>query len=328
MKNNLFKKALITTSILTLILFQTSCTKSDSPVTPLPEETVITPILIYRIINGNNPNSLWTIKADGTDKKQLTISLPSTMELAYEDLAEVSGDGKTLVFLAESTVTNNNSIYKCNIDGTNITKIFDIPGFTTGLQAVVNNNFVLYTQYPSSLELWSVNLDGSNNHKINIALPAGISLEEEELAKVTTDGNTIIFIGTNISSGANIIYKCNLDGSGVTAVATETPEYTLRLQSLSPENAIIYGKEGSTTNELWSVKPDGSNKHQISLSLPAGTVLQSEEMANAKADVLFFAVYKTLTGTEAIYTAKTDGSNVKLLTEESAGKEIALQATY
>lgn len=328
MKNKLYKKAIIAAFTLSIILFQSSCKKSDDPVTPVPEETVTIPTIIYRIINGNNPNTLWSMKADGTDKKQLAITLPAGMELAYEDLAEVSGDGKTLVFLAENTTTYVNTIYKCNIDGTNVTKVFDIPGSTTGLQAIVNNTFVLYTQYPSSLEIWSVNLDGTNNHKINITLPAGISLEEEELAKVTTDGNTIVFIGTNSSNEANTIYKCNLDGSGVVAVATETQEYAVRLQTLTKDNGILYGKEGASANELWSVNIDGSNKHKINILLSAGTELQSEEMANAKGDVLFFAVYKTLTDTEAIYTAKADGSDVKLLTEESKDKEIALQTSY
>lgn len=331
MTKNLSKKVLLAVFALSTILFQTSCSKSDEIteeiIPPVKEETT-TQTVIYRITSPSDINTLWTMNADGTNKKQISISLPSGFVLTYEDLAEVSSDGKTLVFLVQNETTFDYSIYKCNIDGTNATRILGPSTLSLGLQAVVNNTSVLYTKGDGNWELWSVNIDGTNDHKIDITLPTGIALEEEELAKVTDDGKTIVFIGTNTSTNANTIYKCNLDGSGVSVVTTETATYELRLQSLTKNNTVLFGKEGSLANELWSVNLDGSSKQKLSITLPTGIELQSEEMARSKGDVLFFSIYNTVTNKEAIYTAKADGSNVKLLTEENANFNIAIQTVY
>jgi hypothetical protein len=68
-------------------------------------------------------------------------------------------------------------------------------------------------------EIWISKLDGSNNHKVNLALPSNMRVSDE--AKLSPDGKIIVFSTLlNTTGGANTwgdggIYTCNVDGSNV-----------------------------------------------------------------------------------------------------------------
>jgi hypothetical protein len=81
-----------------------------------------------------------------------------------------------------------------------------------------NTNAILYLRQNPELysELWSVNLNGTNDHKINVMLPAGWILQPYSSARILSKNQKIIFTaGAANASNANIMafYSCNLDGS-------------------------------------------------------------------------------------------------------------------
>ena len=90
-------------------------------------------------------------------------------------------------------------------------------------------NKILYTtQSSGNYKLWTANYDGSSPTQINIALPAGVSLDFGSSyfsIHLSPDGQKIFFFGSNpVSPGANSLYSCNIDGSNVQPVLTSSTE--------------------------------------------------------------------------------------------------------
>lgn len=90
---------------------------------------------------------------------------------------------------------------------------------TTGLTQL---NLILFSKHPNSgsgNELWTANLDGTNQKKIPITLPTGQEVQE---AKLTPDGKKVVFVASYVSgSVANkgaYIYTCSLDGSNLVKI--------------------------------------------------------------------------------------------------------------
>lgn len=87
-----------------------------------------------------------------------------------------------------------------------------------------------------SAEIWTASFDGSNQQKINIALPTGYVVVLDQSVKLSRNGKTIFF--TAFSPGNNYpttmspwsIYSCNLDGSNVHLVVQGTTSASVEAQ--------------------------------------------------------------------------------------------------
>ncbi|MFD0792687.1 TolB family protein [Mucilaginibacter litoreus] len=327
MKKNLTFATIACVSLLSVTLF-TGCSKSSDDG---PEPPAATTTVFYRLSRENAAaDELWQINDDGTNNHQINISLPNGWQLDDEDMAEVSNDGKTIVFLASAENTSKYAMYKCNVDGSNVQPILTNVDNGLALQGFINNNTVLFWQANSNYdyELYSVNLDGGNKKKINISLPEDISLGDEELAKVTSDGKTIVFLTQHKSTEAPSVYKCNIDGSNAALISAEAAGTSLALQDIAADNTILYRKGSNTSDdeELWAVNLDGSNKHKINIALTAGLSLQNEEMAKATADGNLVFSTTNANSEQAIYKAKLDGSGVTLISKIPSHYYVAIQS--
>lgn len=104
-------------------------------------------------------------------------------------------------------------------------KTADAQTSTTGLTQL---NLILFTKHITSsstttTELWTANLDGSNQKKIPITLPAGQELQE---ARLTPDGKKVIFdasyVSGSIANKGAYVYSCNIDGTNLTKIVDNT----------------------------------------------------------------------------------------------------------
>jgi len=333
---NRILKTLIFSFISGATVLQSGCSKFPGNLeTVTPIDPVYTMNVIYRRSNDNGNNELWKVQSDGSNKQKLNIVLPSGWVLDDEDMAEVSSDSKSIVFLAYNPITSVRAIYKCDTDGKSVTKLSADINLSIALQAVVSSTAVLYwkavSETSSDLELWRINLNGTNNRKINIVLPTGIKFGDEELAKVTEDGKTIIFLTRNTSTGQEAIYKSNLDGTSPIRITNETLGYNIALQSILGEKSVLYRKtKDGSANELWSVNIDGTTRHKIDIKIPSGQELQNEEMAKGtdNGNRILFTTKSTTTGQQAFYFYNAEDGAVKLLMQETLNYSIALQTTY
>lgn len=73
-------------------------------------------------------------------------------------------------------------------------------------------NLILYSH---NGELWTANIDGTNQTKIPITLPTGITGFDN--AHLSPDGKKVIFDVNGQTQGV-AIYSCNIDGSNLTKI--------------------------------------------------------------------------------------------------------------
>ena len=87
---------------------------------------------------------------------------------------------------------------------------------TTGLQ---QQNLLLFVKRIAgassfTYEIWTAGYDGTNQKKINIALSAGLSIDEEGRSpRLSPDGKTVFFDVSNATNSS--IYSCGIDGTNV-----------------------------------------------------------------------------------------------------------------
>lgn len=295
------KKKFLIPALACLLL--ASCSKNDSPNNPTPNNNnnnpnpTTEPILLYRM--KNTQNELWSINGDGSNNHKINIALPAGWQLKDEDMAEMNSDGSSIILLANNGT--GDGIFKCNMDGSNVTQIYTEPNVSLGIQDIVSNSSVLYCKHVGNdLDLYMVNLDGSNNHKININLPSNSIMQEEELAKASNDGQYIYFLGQDTSANQTTIYKSSINGTNVAAINIEPVNISMAIQCVS-NNKVYFRKREllGNINELWSVNVDGTSKQHVNIPLQSGQLLRNEEMAKAKMDG------------EAIYFLATNASNVQ-----------------
>jgi hypothetical protein len=74
-------------------------------------------------------------------------------------------------------------------------------------------------------ELWKVNVDGTQNQKIDITLPPNFELDIE-MGGMKHTQNRIFFAAEDSHLNKHYIYACNLDGSGLTRII-ESSEFEM-----------------------------------------------------------------------------------------------------
>jgi hypothetical protein len=85
-------------------------------------------------------------------------------------------------------------------------------------QTVQNQqNKIIYLKTGQTTTICIANYDGGNEQQINIAVPANNVIET--LASISPDRKTIFFAVSPVNSSNEILYKCNIDGSGVALVS-------------------------------------------------------------------------------------------------------------
>lgn len=106
---------------------------------------------------------------------------------------------------------------------------------TSGTTGLAQLNKIIYRAYYNNVsDIYTSNYDGSNRTKVNIILPAGVTItngySQDFILKLSPDGKTIFFSGVTSSSTypepVNI-YSCNIDGSNVNKITG-----TLRAEEL------------------------------------------------------------------------------------------------
>lgn len=126
MKQLLMASLVLLIFSISLLIVQSSCSKSGAQNTP----TNITQL--GKIVYAKNyltPNvEIWTANYDGSNATQVPLTLPSNIKIdvnaSYFSL-KISPDGQTIFFSAyDETLTNYSpTIYSCSISGTNLTEV-------------------------------------------------------------------------------------------------------------------------------------------------------------------------------------------------------------
>ena len=126
MKNLFLGSVALLLFAMAFTIVQSSCSKTEA------QSNSVTITQLNKIIFGkmnpttSNPLEVWVADYDGTNATQININLPSGVMISselYTFSLRLSPDGQTIFFGGFNTTTNLYGIYKCNIDGSNVSLI-------------------------------------------------------------------------------------------------------------------------------------------------------------------------------------------------------------
>lgn len=123
MKNIALSAFVLLSFSISILLFQISCRDEAMAQVPgLPFEPRYRFLYIYHDDNTNN-TEFWTAKYDGTDKKQIPITLPTGLTFSGPS-GRLTPDGETLIFTLKNE-ENTKYIYSVFTNGTDLKLIID-----------------------------------------------------------------------------------------------------------------------------------------------------------------------------------------------------------
>ncbi len=84
--------------------------------------------IIYLQYDPAKSNEIWIMNYDGSNKTKVNITLPAGIEIHYH-YPHLSPDGSKIIFQAgkETATDRDEDIYTCNLNGTNVIKVYDMP---------------------------------------------------------------------------------------------------------------------------------------------------------------------------------------------------------
>ncbi|QJB35069.1 hypothetical protein HF329_28690 [Chitinophaga oryzae] len=107
-----------------ILIFQISCKKSAEAETPV---TLLNNKVVFLQYRHNVGSEIWTMNPDGSRKVKVNVALGAGQSLGDE--VRLSPDGRKLFFIVSSGAneTYKEDIYSCDIEGKNLTKLYDMP---------------------------------------------------------------------------------------------------------------------------------------------------------------------------------------------------------
>ena len=207
-----------------------------------------------KIIYTVRPNStvdLWSVNADGSEKRQLTS------DQATNAFPVVSPDGRYIVFI--STRTQNSEIWRMDIDGGNPVALTDtseqeyLPEFTP------DGKWIIYqrTNADKLATIWKLSIDGGE--------PIQLTKTESRMPIVSPDGKTFVCRYGKSQPGT-------LPNLSIISIETGKPLKNLDLPAVAKSRiyhwtpdgkALIYLEDQNRAANLWSQPIDGSSPKQL-----------------------------------------------------------------
>jgi Tol biopolymer transport system component len=125
MKNLLKGAFLLICFGVSISLIQISCSKSDAQTNSNNNQNVVAQVnKILYTSQASGSYKIWTANYDGTNPTQINIALPAgvTIPFGHSNFSMyLSPDGQKIFFFADNPVSPGaNSLYSCNIDGSNV----------------------------------------------------------------------------------------------------------------------------------------------------------------------------------------------------------------
>jgi Tol biopolymer transport system component len=212
--------------------------------------------VVFSAIDANNVEQIFSIRLDGTDKRQITHEAQQTL------FGTVSPDGTKVAFT--TTIGNNEDIFLINIDGTGRrplttnaasdfrpvfsadgTKIAfcssrDVAAFNVYVMTVAQGDAGQVTRVsPSANQQEFPSMGGANKVGWTEALPVGTSTQQE-------------------------VMSANADGTGVTNL-TNSPAADFTSAYSRDGSKIVFSSDRAVagTDQLWIMNADGSNPVQV-----------------------------------------------------------------
>ena len=138
---------------------------------------------------------------------QAIVNSSNTIQLGDANITDVKTAGK--VTASGFKTPNGTSSQYLMADGS--------VSSTAGNGSALLGKIIYRKLVGNNTEIWIANYNGGNNMKINISLPAGVSIsssnDTDGSPKISPDGSKLFFHAQNIVTNRYYIYSCNADGT-------------------------------------------------------------------------------------------------------------------
>jgi Tol biopolymer transport system component len=241
--------------------------------------------------------SLFYTNLAGSNPIQLTF----TPTGYFDYRSSFSFDGKQVIFIRGNTDDTDRSLCIINFDGTNLRTItkgdeVDYASFSPDATQVAYAKSLI-SSVPYHYEIYTANIDGSNEKKITSYAQIGST------SNISWSKNGKIYFsadGTNTFSAG--IYSMNTDGSNMILIKSSSG-----LLSISPDSKYLAYE---TATGLYYCNADGSNSKLIK-SFTSEFIGNPPGVAWSKDDKqLYFASFSNTQQLSGMYKINIDGSGL------------------
>lgn len=267
--------------------------------------------------NGPATANLWVMNADGTGLTPLTDATavyadshsaqwsPDGGKIAFASTRNIDGTDS-------AGIHNSRNVWTVNADGTDpkpVTKMTDLHAYCDDPQWSPDGSKILFDSEREldgsdtdgdSSNIWVINADGTGLKPLTTTTSIKAA---SFMAQWSPDGSRIVFDSirsldgsdTGNTNQARNIWIMNADGTGLTPLthATTLDENSWGVQwstdgahiaftsnlALDGSDAILVDAEGTTTENIWSVNPDGSELKPLTQDTTAGLESETPEWA-------------------------------------------------
>ena len=255
-----------------------------------------------------------------------TIILPENIGTPIRS-STVIQSGNTLYYCNWS---DENKIYKINVDGTGKQKIGD----DSVEELILSDTTLYYTNKSDLYKIYSINTDGTKRKKIFNEKSYNLILLDKYLYYIDSINNLSILnleegvknslnvvTRTFDSDGINIYYEdylmknslrsVRIDGTNKTKITADTP------MNILVDSEIIYYSNGGENNKLYKVSNNGEGRVKLNDFKSTNLVLDSG-----------YIFYINGSDFNKIYKINIDGTNNIKVSDESFVKHFAIAGNF
>lgn len=173
---------------------------------------------IYFTVSQNNSPDIFSMTADGKDKKQITHGPLNAMNVE----PAVSPDGKKIAFSSDRS--GRPMIYIMDIDGTNVKRLTIAGKYNATPAWSPDGKKLAFSGWEDNhFDIFTMNPDGTNMQRLTSAKKANGKPSSNESPTFSPDGRHVMFISDR--SGTKQIYLVNVDGSRERRISFDSSNY-------------------------------------------------------------------------------------------------------
>ncbi len=192
------------------------------------------------------PGGIWSMKQDGTEKRQLTT---------FGVFPDISPDGSKVVFNGRFPASADPNVFVVNIDGTGLTQLTaDTANDGFAAWSPDGSKIVFESNRTGTQQLWLMNADGSNQTQLTFD-PAS----KDQVPDWAPDGSKIAYVVNVPGRRGGDVWVINADGTDPHPI---TSDVDLLGTAWSPDGTQI-ATLNWTTRTVETMNADGSDRRAV-----------------------------------------------------------------